>query len=134
MYDKSIMLVSPELIAPSQDFLKPDTVAFIVERIEKGKLDQLPPDPIVRQDADGTLIAIDGHNLIAVRLSRQEEVEVHLAKSATDGLRPISEANVQRNSDLQDKFELVVGERSRLRSRGIASFQDLIKRYPELFT
>lgn len=127
------MHIFPELIAPSQDFLKPDTISFIFECIEKGRFNQLPPAPIVRQDTDGALIAIDGHNLIAVRLYRQEETEVHLAHSAIDGLAPATEANIQRNRDLEEKFDLVIGEKDRLLAEGVASFWDLIKRYPELF-
>ncbi len=133
MYYESSMRVSPELIAPSQDFLKPSTIAFIFDCIERDELDRLPPDPIVRQDTDGALIAIDGHNLIAVKLYRQEEIEVHLASSATDGLPVHTQADTQRNNDLREKFEIVLDERNRVSGEGIASFRDLIKRYPELF-
>lgn len=128
------MLISPELVTPSQDFLKPSTVAFIFDCIEKGELDRLPPAPIVRQDTDGALVAIDGHNLIAVKLYRQENVEVHLAHSAADGLPPTTEANLLRNEDLKEKFEFAVEERNRLFSEGTTSFWNLIERYPELFS
>lgn len=127
------MRVSPETIVPSQDFLKPNTVVFILECIEKGRFDQLPPSPIVRRDKDGELIAIDGHNLIAVKLYRKEDIEVHIANSSTDGLPPITDADIQRNKDLKEKFEAVLVERDRVRSQGIVSFKDFIKRYPELF-
>jgi len=127
------MRISPEQIYPSQDYLKPDTVAFIFRCIQEGKSDQLPPMPIVRQGTDGHLIAIDGHNIIAVRLYRREDIDVHVARSAADGLLPTSEANTQRNKDLREKFDSVIDERSHVSSQGITTFWDLIRRYPELF-
>ncbi len=127
------MRISPELILPSQNFLKPDTVIFIFNCIERGDLDRLPPPPIVRRGDGNELIAIDGHNLIAVKLYRKEDIEVHPADSAIDGLLTLTEANVQRNKDLYEKFELAVSERNRLYAEGVMSFWDLIKRYPELF-
>jgi hypothetical protein len=127
------MKVSPELILPSQDFLKPRTVTFILECFVKGQLDELPPHPIVRKDDAGNLIAIDGHNLIAVKLKRGEDIEVHLATSPDDGLEPTSEANIQRNKDLKEKYESVIAEAKALQAKGIHSFNDLIGRYPELF-
>ena len=127
------MRISPEQITPSQDYLKPDTVAFIFRCIKEGRTDQLPPVPIVRQDTGGTYIAIDGHNLIAVRLYRREDIEAHVARSASDGLPPDSDANIQRNKDLQEKFELALEERDRVAIVGVISFLDLIKRYPALF-
>jgi len=127
------MKVSPNQILPSQDFLKPRTVAFIFECIQKGALDQLPPDPIARKDENGKLIAIDGHNIIAVRLHRGEDVEVHVAASADDGLPATSEANIQRNADLKEKFDAVLAERARVRGEGIDTFSDLVGRYENLF-
>ena len=99
------MKVSPDTLLPSQDFLKPQTIRFIVDCIQKGKTEELPPAPIVRKDDKGNLIAIDGHNLIAVKLHRHEDVEIHLANSAEDGLPPTSEANIQRNNDLRFESE-----------------------------
>jgi hypothetical protein len=130
-YDQ--MKVSPNQILPSQDFLKAHTIHFIVESINKGELEKLPPSPIVRKDDSGRLIAIDGHNLIAVRCQRNEEIEVHLAHSADDGLPNTSEANIQRNKDLKAKYNSVLLERLRLHEQGIDSFKDLIDRYPDLF-
>jgi hypothetical protein len=127
------MKVSPQQLVPSQDFLKPRTVGFIFECIQNEKLDQLPPDPIVRKGENGELIAIDGHNLIAVKLYRGEDIEVHLAASEDDGLPPTTEANIQRNTDLKEKFEFAVAERTRLHAEGIDTFQDLIDHYPDLF-
>ena len=127
------MKVSPGQILPSQDFLKPRTVGFILECFATGKLDNLPPAPIVRKDSKGRLIAIDGHNLIAVKLKRNETIEVHLATSPDDGLEPTSEANIQRNKDLKEKYDSVIAEYERLQKDGINTFDDLVNRYPELF-
>ena len=127
------MKVSPNLISPSQDFLKPKTIRFIMECIKNGEIGKLPPTPIVRMDAKGNLIAIDGHNLIAVRLHRNEDVDVHIAESAKDGLPEISDANIQRNRDLKTKYEFVLAERDRLHEEGIDSFSDLIRLYSDLF-
>lgn len=125
--------ISPEIITPSQDFLKPGTVAFIFDCIEKGKFDQLPPSPIVRRGKNDELIAVDGHNLIAVKLYRREDIEVHMANSVTDRLSSITDASISRNKDLEEKFEAVLDEQDYLRSQGITSFWDLINRYPDLF-
>ena len=127
------MEVSPKTILPSQDFLKPKTVAFIFNCIRVGKYDELPPAPIVRSDNKGNLIAIDGHNLIAVKLYRHEQIVVHLASNADDGLPPTSDANIQRNRDLHEKFDIVVEEYAKLQADGISNFEDLITRYSELF-
>ena len=127
------MKVDPNSILPSQDFLKPNTVRFISECIEKGEMDELPPDPIVRANHDGRLIAIDGHNLIAKMCDLGELVEVHPAESADDGLPETSEANRLRNIDLANKFDSVVDDQARVEAEGITSFKDLIAKYPELF-
>jgi hypothetical protein len=51
------------------------------------------------------LVAIDGHNLIAVRQFRGEEIEVIVAESPTDDLPSTTEANVTRNEELAAKYE-----------------------------
>ncbi|HYH75149.1 MAG TPA: hypothetical protein VD735_04275 [Candidatus Saccharimonadales bacterium] len=127
------MQVLPEQILPSQDFLKEKTVRFILECLRTGNLDDLPPTPLVRQDADGRLIAIDGHNLIAVRHYRNEPIEVIVATSSTDGLPATSEANVTRNQELADKFDTVLSEQRRVAAEGVTSFKTLIEKYPDLF-
>lgn len=127
------MLVSPNQILPSQDFLKPDTLKYILACMESGELEKLPPAPIVRKDESGNLIAIDGHNLIAVKQSLGKEVEVHLATSAEDGLPAVSESNIARNRDLKDKFESVIIDNKRLQESGITTFDDLIAQYADLF-
>lgn len=128
-----MMRVDPNQIAPSQDFLKEKTVRFILQCIREGKDDQLPPPPIVRKDAQGKLVAIDGHNLLAVRAYRGEFQEVHVAKAPDDGLPEISKSNVDRNNDLREKFDACLLERDRAGSKGVRTMMDLIGRYPELF-
>lgn len=127
------MIISPGSILPSQDFLKPKTVTFIFECIRDNKEHELPPPPILREDEQGNLVAIDGHNLIAVRLFRNEDIEVHIAKNAHDGLPATSDANIRRNRDLQDNFEIVLQARRHVLAEGIETFHDLIARYDDLF-
>jgi len=127
------MLVEAKTIIPSQDFLKPATVRFIFDCIKSGDLDKLPPEPIIREDENGNLIAIDGHNILAVRSFKDEDIEVHVATSANDGLPEVSDANIARNDDLRMKFDNVLKERVVLHDTGIDSFEDLISKYPDLF-
>lgn len=127
------MLVSPNKIRPSQDFLKPGTVRFILECIRTGDTEELPPTPLVRTDEEGGLVAIDGHNLIAVRCFLGQEIEVIPATSAEDGLPPTSEANIERNKELVLKYDTVLNEQRRVATEGITSFADLIAKYPDLF-
>jgi len=127
------MLVSPEKIAPSQGFLKEKTVRFIFACLRDGNIDDLPPTPLVRKDDEGNLVAIDGHNLIAVRHFRGEGIEVIVAKSSADGLPPTTEANITRNEELAAKYESVLKERQKVVAEGIVNFADLIARYQPLF-
>jgi hypothetical protein len=126
------MKVNPQNILPSQDFLKPETLKYILECIRNGNLDKLPPNPIVREDIYGKMVAIDGHNLIAVKLLRNEDVDVHVAKSAYDGLPETSNANIQRNQSLKGRFVSVLEDRTRLQAEGINSFYDLAARYEDI--
>lgn len=127
------MKVLANSILPSQNFLKEGTLAFIDKCIKSGDLDNLPSKPIVRKNYDGELIAIDGHNLIAYMAHSDEFVDVHIAQSADDGLPLISEANIERNKDLRNKFGSVVSDQKKVANEGIRSFSDLIERFPELF-
>jgi hypothetical protein len=52
-------------------------------------------------------VAIDGHNLIAVRQFRGEDIDVIIAESSTDGLPPTTEANVARNEELAAKYVIL---------------------------
>lgn len=128
------MKVNPNSILPSQNFLKEGTVRFIAECIRENKLDMLPPAPIVRNDEQGRLVAIDGHNLIAVKSCLGQDIEVHVATSASDGVAETSEANKIRNQELANKFDVTLSEQQRVASEGIASFADLIAKYDELFS
>ncbi|HSX04864.1 MAG TPA: hypothetical protein VLF69_00100 [Candidatus Saccharimonadales bacterium] len=127
------MLVSPAKIHPSQDYLKEGTVRFILECIRTGNLKDLPPTPLVRADETGELIAIDGHNLIAVRQFLGQSVEVVLATTAGDGLPATSQANIERNKELALKYDSALSEQRRVAAAGITSFADLIANYPNLF-
>jgi len=127
------MKLNPSQITPSQDFLKPNTVRFILSCFATANLADLSPAPIVHQDPNGNYVAIDGHNLLAVMAHRGEDIEVHLAKDAHDGLPPSADQNRERNQDLLEKFEACLVERDKVAGRGIQSFQDLIQRNPALF-
>ena len=127
------MLVSPGDIRPSQNYLKESTVRFIFECLRTGQIEALPPTPLVRVDADGNLVAIDGHNLIAVYWFRGQKLEVISVTSATDGLPPTSEANNERNKELAAKYDTVLDDQRLVAAEGIASFADLVAQYPKLF-
>lgn len=126
--------VDPNSVLPSQDFLKPGTIKHIFESINCGKLDELPPSPIVRTDGDGHLVAIDGHNLIAVKAFLAEDIEVHIASSGDDGIEASTEADAQRNTDLREKYDASVNAQERVSATGVKSFQDLISKYPDSFS
>ena len=123
------MRVSPSDIAPSQDFLKEQTLRFIGDCIRKGQFDDLPPAPIVRKDTEGKLVAIDGHNLIAAKWWLEEDIEVHLAESANDGIAGVTEASLKRNQDLSKKFEIVLSDVENIRQHGVKNFDDLCGKY-----
>lgn len=125
--------VAPISILPSQNFLKENTVRFIFDCLANNRIDELPPTPLVRKNKHGDLVAIDGHNLIAVRLFRDEMIDVVIADSASEGLPPTSEANRTRNQELAEKFDVVLKERQKVETEGILTFQDLIRKYPHLF-
>jgi hypothetical protein len=127
------MLISPAKIAPSQDFLKERTVRFIFSCLRDGNTENLPPTPLVRKDDEGNLVAIDGHNLIAARQFRGEDIEVIVAESSTDGLPPTTEANITRNEELAAKYDSVLDERRKVAAEGVVTFADLIARYQPLF-
>lgn len=127
------MFISPEKIAPSQDFLKERTVKFIFSCLRDGNTEDLPPTPLVRKDEKGNLVAIDGHNLIAARQFLGEDIEVIVAESSTDGLPPTTEANITRNEELAAKYDSVLEERRKVAAEGIVTFADLIARYKPLF-
>ena len=124
--------VNTQDVSPSQDFLKENTLRFILDCIKNGKEDELPPEPILRKDSDGNLIAIDGHNLLAVNGLLKRPTRVHIAEDATDGLPETGDANITRNKDLAEKFELSLAERDRVAEEGVKSFADLTAKYPDI--
>lgn len=128
------ILVDVRDVSPSQDFLKERTVRFILSCIENDQEDELPPTPIVRKDDEGRLVAIDGHNLLAVKGKLGRQTLVHVAESAEDGLPPTSEANRTRNSDLAEKYELSLVERARVAAEGVTSFEGLVDKYSQIFS
>ena len=127
------MLVDPDTILPSQDYLKPGTVKFILACISNGESEKLPPTPVVRADSTGRLVAIDGHNLIAVMSKLGKKIDVHIAKSKTDKLPDKNGANTSRNIDLSDRYDSVLSDQGKVSANGINSFSDLIAKYPDLF-
>ncbi len=124
-----LIKLRPELIKPSQDFLKKGTVDFILDCYKKNKIDSLPPTPLVRKhpNSKNTYVAIDGHNLLAVSELLGKACEVYIVSSADDYLpnpenkEPIS----QRNKDLTNKYESSVQEADRIS----CSFKELIKNF-----
>jgi len=127
------MIVKPSDILPSQDFLKPGTITYIFECIKNNEIEKLPPAPIVRNDKDGSLIAIDGHNLIAVMHELGRDIAVHIASSKNDGLIAIDTKDADRNKDLVEKYDAVLIMQKEVAAKGVKKFQDLINRYKELF-
>jgi len=124
-----LLLLKTEFIKPSQDFLKKGTVDFILDCYKEGRLDALPPAPMVRRCSDNSnmYVAIDGHNLIAVNRFLGKECEVYLVSSAEDYLpNPDNrESIIQRNKDLADKYASSVREADKINM----SFDDLIKKF-----
>lgn len=131
----SYLTVETRKIFPSQDFLKENTVRFIFSCIEQGNLTDLPPAPIVRAVSDGeNFVAIDGHNLIAVKDYLGQDIEVYVAENNEDYLENEQiEGVVARNKDLHDKFDTSVAEAESLVARNVISFKDLQHKYPALF-
>ncbi len=127
------MKVLAATVHPSQDFLKEDTIKHIFRCLRDGRLDKLPPTPIVRLDNKGNLIAIDGHNLIAVRAFLGELVEVFVATSSKDGLPETSSANIERNRELRHRYKAALLDNNRINKEGITSFADLLTKYQMLF-
>lgn len=112
-------------IHPSQDFLKPGTINYILTCIQADTLEKLPPAPIVKALGGGQYVAIDGHNLLAVyQHLKVDEVEVHVATSADDGLAESGKDNRARNAELKAKYDSV---------QAVGSFADLTAQYAELF-
>lgn len=126
-----IIKISTEKIKPSQNFLKEKTVKFILRNIFEGNEDNLPPSPMVRNDVNnlGEYIAIDGHNLIAVKDLLEENIEVYVARNENDFIEGNSDAVSERNEELKEKFNLAQVESRKTKKEGIATFKDLREKY-----
>jgi nicotinamide mononucleotide adenylyltransferase len=127
--------VDPKKVLPSQDFLKDGTVRMITNALATGQLDRVPPPPIIRAVGFSTCpVAIDGHNLLAVKLLMGENCLVYLAEHSNDHL-PLSAnepAVSQRNRDLTEKFAASEDEARQLFAQGITGMPGLLTRYPDL--
>jgi hypothetical protein len=131
-----IIIVNTKYIKPSQDFLKEDTVKHIFRLIESGNIKLLPPTPIVRlSNNPGEYIAIDGHNLIAVKDYLGELCEIYIAESSDDELNNTTNdpAVILRNKDLKEKYDKSLLESTRIKNLGIDSFKKLRSKYKNLF-
>ena len=115
------------IVRPTQDFLKEDTLKHIVQCYKTGNLEKVPPPPIVRKDADDSLVAIDGHNLLAVNYLLGKSTEVFIAKDSNDKYPGESEAIIKRNKDLNEKYDSAIVSSRELEIKGIKTIKDLVK-------
>lgn len=125
--------ISTKEISPSQNYLKEDTIYYILKCIEENKEEKLPPPPIVRKNPQraNSFIAIDGHNLLAVFDMLKKPCTVFVVENKEDKLKNSSNnpAIEKRNQELKEKFEHCVKENERVRKEGITSFIDLRRKY-----
>ncbi len=123
-------------LRPSQDFLKEGTLRFILTCISEGRVGDLPPSPIVRRGEGQDLIAIDGHNLVAIYDLLGLRCGVYVADSPSDFLTPEMADSLEgiesRNRDLSEKFESAFVDSCELANAGLRSFNDLREKYPYL--
>lgn len=124
-----VLIVSPDDILPSQDYLDERSLYAIATSIKSSVFHNLPPRPIVRE-YNGRYIAIDGHNLLAVYSYLGMKSTVHLAESHEDFIRE-PDAD-KRNKELQEKFDISVPETRRVQDKGISTMADLVKDYNDL--
>ncbi len=123
------IVVETKAIAPSQDFLKEETIRHILKHVNEPE--ELPPTPIVRKDGEG-YIAIDGHNLLAVADMMEGRCEVYCAESEDDLLPGEGDAIEKRNADLKEKFRKVATLAEEMEREGISAVADLRKKYSYL--
>ena len=132
-----LIKVKANEIIPSQDFVKEDTIEYILKCIVNNEEDKLPPTPIVRHNPNGPgYIAIDGHNLIIISDLLERDCEVYLAESSHDKLTELPKSSpdaiAKRNEDLAQKYNPVIDDVIQLKDKGISSFKDLRAKYPYL--
>lgn len=127
--------LNPKQILPSQDFLKCGTFRMIIDALENGQIDRLPPPPIIRSVPFSTKpAAIDGHNLLAVKCLLGENCLVYFANDKLDTLSILSSNKGvdERNKELKNKFDASEMEAHRLYEEGIVGLQSLLNKYPDL--
>lgn len=129
--------VDPRKLKPSQDFLKLGTVAHIRRCISDNDESKLPPPPVVRfikTVGVECIVAIDGHNLIAVRFYLKEKIRVWVADNCYDHL-PMSYSDTgivaARVDELLEGFDDVESKWRITRKRGIKTFKDLVTKYQQ---
>lgn len=127
--------INPKQIIPSQNFLKDDTVRMIVDALASGQVSCLPPPPLVRTVSfSPRLVAIDGHNLLAVKLLLGENCLVYVTDDHDDTLptfTPNGGVN-QRNKELKEKFDISESEARHLYKSGVTGLEFILANYPDL--
>jgi len=134
-----LISIEPKKLKPSQDYLKENTVKFILTCFYENREELLPPVPIVRHDTENDVfIAIDGHNLIAIYDLFDKNIDVYVADSAEDELlekiftESSREGLESRKLELKEKYESVLYEYKKLKRVDINSFSDLRNKYSYL--
>jgi hypothetical protein len=128
-----------EQLKPSQNYLKEDTLKFILTCWFENRNDLLPPPPIVRKSEKvGEYIAIDGHNLIAIYDLFNQKIPVYIVENAQDELvddffsQCIQEDLLNRKSELKKKYNSSIREAKKLERLDLSSFSSLRNKYSYL--
>ena len=128
-----LIKIATKNILPSQNFIKDDTIEFILKCLNRNEEDKLPPAPIIRVKPESDkYIAIDGHNLLAVCDMLGKDCEVYLAESIYDKLLGNTDSIIERNQMLEEKYDQVLQSTKTLKRKGVGSFTDLRNKYPYL--
>jgi hypothetical protein len=113
--------------------LKPNTIHHILRLLAEGKSEALPPAPILRRLNKVQLVAVDGHNLLAVMAFLGRTCEVHIATSPTNGIADDSNASESRNKDLAVKFDSAIDDSIHVSAQGLPTIDSLVNANLELF-